>query len=273
MLKTLVILAALGLALASGCIDEDKTGCQTDGDCQGVRVCREGACQTPEGFDDEILLGDPSAPGEVLGDACAAPQTGFRFTVEIAGVEPQALALGLTGRVIEPLPEDPEASVTVAFEGGPSARIVYTRPLDPEAGPLLGVEVGAEVRVRYVEGGVGLDARLLELHRVDDNTLILAACDGDNDRLPCQGQGWRFVRGEGSDCDPIEAACGPGVRFPLDLNSPGIPGDPLYAGQRQLVTAVDGGGFVRLVGEAIGFDAPCPDGGAGEVNAVLFRQR
>ena len=29
------------------CLDEDKTGCRSDGDCRGVRVCVSGVCETP----------------------------------------------------------------------------------------------------------------------------------------------------------------------------------------------------------------------------------
>lgn len=51
--------AALVVAL-SACVDEDKTVCRVDGDCAGLKACRDGACVLPDEFGEGGLEG----PGE-----------------------------------------------------------------------------------------------------------------------------------------------------------------------------------------------------------------
>ena len=272
-MRAALILALLTLLAPLGCVDENKRGCRTDGDCRGVRVCQQDVCVTPPGFADEDLLGedpdDNNSAESVLGEACEEPEAQFRFGVLASGIELQALAAGVEGQVLAPDPEAPPEVFSVGLAEGARITVEYTRPLSALDGPLLDLAPGDAVSVRDVEERTMWTSRVLSIHEAG-GALILAACDSDNEQLPCQGAGWRFVRGEGGNCDPIATGCSPGVRFPLDLNSDEVPGDPLFAGQRQLLS-IDGVGWLRFVGEAITLTEPCPDVPSGWVNAVLFR--
>ncbi len=48
-----VILVCFVVGMAAGCLKENKVDCRTDGDCRGVRLCRQGECVTPEEFRDD----------------------------------------------------------------------------------------------------------------------------------------------------------------------------------------------------------------------------
>lgn len=70
-------LAASALLLASiaalpACIEEDKTACKDDGDCRGVRECRDGTCVTPEGLRDGATSSTPDAGGADADDSADA---------------------------------------------------------------------------------------------------------------------------------------------------------------------------------------------------------
>jgi hypothetical protein len=65
-----------------GCIEESKTDCRNDGDCRGVRVCRDGECFTPEGFQNNGLPprdtgGSADAGDGGTGDDVAVVDTGL----------------------------------------------------------------------------------------------------------------------------------------------------------------------------------------------------
>ena len=70
-MRECVLLVVLCLAsLLLGCLDEDKTGCRADGDCQGVRVCEEGVCETPSDVPDVGFAAGATDGGDLdaLGD-------------------------------------------------------------------------------------------------------------------------------------------------------------------------------------------------------------
>lgn len=60
MIRTLLLLLLVG-----GCIDENKTDCSNDGDCRGVRVCRDGECVTPDDFQNNGLPPRDTGAGDV----------------------------------------------------------------------------------------------------------------------------------------------------------------------------------------------------------------
>ncbi len=67
MMRWLVLLCVMfGVA---GCLEENKSDCRNDGDCRGVRVCRDGECITPPDFQNNGL--PPREP-----DAGGSPDSG-----------------------------------------------------------------------------------------------------------------------------------------------------------------------------------------------------
>jgi hypothetical protein len=76
-MKLLLLGAMVGAATLAGCGKADKasTGCKTDNDCKGDRVCVAGSCADPAAKG--VPLPGPSAPGGAAAPAPAPPTPGM----------------------------------------------------------------------------------------------------------------------------------------------------------------------------------------------------
>lgn len=281
-------IASLCASVAVGCLDEDKQGCRSDGDCRGVRVCRDAVCVTPEGFTDEDLArefgfdapGGDVVEGPVEGVSCreGAPWAAPSLTLQ-GGLEVQALATGLMGQVVR-LSEDAEALVgelLVSFEGGAQATVTY--PLLPEDPSPLNLDpVSAQeplmVIVSYVGEAEGVGDRRLSV-RTPQGALLLASCALDlAGELPCAEAEWRFAQEESSSLCPTDPdLCSP-QRPSVVLSYDSLPTATLSPGQHQRVEA-DGVTWLRWAHRSERRSPTCVDEGAPErpLNALLMQVR
>jgi hypothetical protein len=271
-----ILLAAVTLV---GCFDETKTGCQDDGECSGVRVCRQNVCVTPEGFSDDDLGVDPTPDPQpdgvrdVLGgDACEPPGARFGALLLTEDIELQALALGQAGR-IEAIGQglDGRQSFDIIMVSGGRVFVEYGAPsILPEARVDLGLDDA--VVVRYVFGGLMGAHQLLEIRTENvDNPLALAWCVSDGLAPPCAGEDWSFERTQGQDvCPPTESACGLGERFPLRMVLGGGSPEILYPGQGALLPVGDRE-VLHWAAEGIAEQELCPGAEAHQLEGLLMR--
>ena len=76
--RGLLLLFLWVVLVGSGCWEESKTDCRNDGDCRGVRVCRGGVCETPEGLENSGLPPRDTGPSDSardVSDTSGEPET------------------------------------------------------------------------------------------------------------------------------------------------------------------------------------------------------
>ncbi len=267
--------------LGVACDDEDKNGCQNDGDCRGVRVCVSGACQTPDGFEDidvvpntqEPNTQEPSSPGEPEPDVivqCTGGTDPFGFSmanfnqegevsVKFSGVEQE------DGNTFVHFLEGPE---------GPVELVLESLQLDGPNMPIfLAATPGDELLVTFeAESGFDFKRRLTVRDRAGE--LLLAACDG-SDLSFCQGPTWNFSRNALLEaCAPIALECHSPKYVALDLMTEAAETVVLYPGATEDVQAIEGdGSYFFTVQQAYeSDDVVCPDFPAQRYNALVWRQ-
>jgi hypothetical protein len=251
-------LLCFGLVAGAGCVDEDNSGCRSDGDCRGVRICRESLCVTPAGLEDDSL-GDQGS-GEVP-ELCGDPAEPFLFEIVSDTLDLDALVGGATAVLLG------QAEGTFSFEvdGGGALTISLAGPRPIE----VDVVEGARLSIRAVEGSF--------IEVTQEGQLLFAMCSeevSEEAGLVCGGEGWSVAGGSAPLCEAVQSSCVNGqieerVRFSLKVQTEaGV--STLYGGQQETVD-IGQSSFVHFVSGA--YFSPDPCDVPGLVNVAAWKSR
>lgn len=261
-MRSLAILGCFLLVFSTSCLDEDKSGCRTDGDCRGVRVCKQSVCLTPPGFEEAVAPDDTDSLGP--SQSCGEPSAPFVFEVDAESLGVDALREGVSGTL---LAEEGDGTLVVELDLGGRLTLRLDAP-SSVASFALDLAAGAPLVLRATEGS------FLEIS--SDGQLLLAVCSeevGADAAIICEGEGWSVYAGGAPLCEAVEESCEDGqvqdlVRFAVVVDNAQVGTSELYGGEGEVLESGEVS-WTHVVSDAHFSPAPC--GAPGLVNAAIWR--